>query len=58
MNNRINSRGLPICIERLAKGGYTINIQYSNKIVRITCEGHALRNLIPFGQTRLTEFGG
>jgi hypothetical protein len=42
----------------LANEGYTVNIEYSKKQVRITCEGNALRNLIPFGQTRLNEFGG
>ena len=58
MNNRINSRSLPLCIKQLAKEGYIIDIEYSNKLVRVTCEGNALRNLIPFGQTRLNEFGG
>jgi hypothetical protein len=58
MNSRINSRNLPVCIERLAKEGYTIDIEYSKKFVRITCSGNALRSVIPFGQTRLTEFGG
>ena len=56
--NRINSRNLPKCIEQLAKEGYTIDIEHSNRLIRITCEGNTLRNLIPFGQTRLTEFGG
>jgi hypothetical protein len=42
----------------LADEGYTVNIEYSKKLVRITDEGNALRNLIPFGQTRLNEFGG
>jgi hypothetical protein len=42
----------------LAKEGYTINIEYSKKLVRITCEGNTLRNLMPFGHTRLNEFGG
>jgi len=58
MNPRIKSRFLPLCIERLAKEGYTVDIEYSKKLVRITCSGSALRGLIPFGQTRLTEFGG
>jgi len=58
MNNRINPRHLPLWIARLANEGYTINIEYSKKLVRITCEGNALKNLIPFGQTRLNEFGG
>ncbi len=58
MRNRINSRTLPLCIERLAKEGYVIDIEYSKKLVRITCSGNVLRNLVPFGQTRLTEFGG
>ena len=58
MNHRINSRHLPLCIKRLADEGYTIDIEYSRKIVRITCEGSSLKNLIPFGQTRLQEFGG
>jgi len=58
MNNRHNSRNLPLFIERLVEEGYTINIGHCNKLIRITCEGNALRNLIPFGQTRLTEFGG
>jgi hypothetical protein len=58
MNNRINSHHLPLWIERLVEEGYTINIENSSKLIRITCEGNALRNLIPFGQTRLTEFGG
>jgi hypothetical protein len=34
------------------------NIEHSKKLVRITCEGNVLRNLIPFGQTRLNKFGG
>ncbi|VVB93813.1 Uncharacterised protein [uncultured archaeon] len=58
MNTRINSRTLPLCIERLVKEGYTIDIEYSKKLVRITCSGNALRSLLPFGQTRLAEFGG
>ena len=58
MNHRINSRYIPLCIKKLADEGYTVDIEYSNKLVRITCEGKTLRNLIPFGQTRLTEFGG
>jgi len=58
MNHRINSRNIPKCIEQLAKEGYTIDMEHSNKIVRITCEGSSLRNLIPFGQTKLNEFGG
>jgi len=58
MNNRITQRHLPLWIERLANEGCTINIEYSKKLVRITCEGNALRNMIPFGQTRLNEFGG
>ncbi len=58
MNARINSRNLPLCIQRLAKEGYTIDIECSKKLVRITCSGNALRSVVPFGQTRLTEFGG
>jgi hypothetical protein len=58
MNTHMNSRNLPLCIERLAKEGYTIDIEYSKKLVRITCSGNALRSVIPFGQTRLNEFGG
>jgi hypothetical protein len=58
INNHYNSRHLPLFIERLAEEGYTINIEYSKKLVRITCEGNTLRILIPFGQTRLNEFGG
>ncbi len=58
MNHRINSRHLPHCIERLVDEGYTIDIEHSNKLIRITCEGNTLRNLMPFGQTRLNEFGG
>jgi hypothetical protein len=58
MNTCINSRTLPLCIERLVKEGYSIDIEYSKKLVRITCSGNVLRSLIPFGQTRLTEFGG
>jgi hypothetical protein len=58
MNNRINSRHLQLFIERLVEEGYTINIEHSNKLIRITCEANALRYFIPFGQTRLTEFSG
>ncbi len=58
MNHRFNSRHLPLFIERLAEKGYTINIEHYKKLIRITCEGNTLRNLIPFGQTRLNEFGG
>lgn len=43
-------------IERLANEGYIINIEYSKRLVRITCEGNALRTLIPFGQTRLNKW--
>ena len=57
MNNSINPRHLPLWIARLVNEGYTINIEYSKKLVRITCEGNTLRNLMPFGQTRLNEFG-
>ncbi|MCZ7373081.1 MAG: hypothetical protein O8C60_05405 [Candidatus Methanoperedens sp.] len=42
----------------MAKEDFIVNIEYSKKLVRITCEGNALGNLIPFGQTLLTEFGG
>jgi len=52
MNHRFNSRNLPLCIERLVEEGYTINIEHSNKLVRITCEGSSLKNLMPFRQTR------
>jgi len=58
MNHNIKSRNLPKCIERLVEEGYSIDIEYSKKFVRITCGGSSLRNLIPFGQTRLKEFGG
>jgi hypothetical protein len=58
MNTRINSRSLPLCIKQLAKEGFIIDIEYSNKLVRVTCGGNTLRNLLPFGQTRLNEFGG
>ncbi|MBU3966663.1 MAG: hypothetical protein KKG76_04695 [Euryarchaeota archaeon] len=58
MNHHINSRHLPLFIERLVEEGYTINIEHCKKLIRITCEENALRHLIPFGQTRLTEFGG
>ena len=58
MNNSINPHHLPLWIEWLANEGYTINIEYSKKLVRITCEGNTLRNLMPFVQTRLNEFGG
>ncbi|MCX9073114.1 MAG: hypothetical protein OIN88_00435 [Candidatus Methanoperedens sp.] len=58
MNTGINSRNLPLRIERLAKEGYTIDIKYSKRLVRITCSGNSLKCFIPFGQTRLTEFGG
>lgn len=58
MNHNIKSRSLPKCIERLVEEGYSIDIEYSKKLVRITCGGSSLRNLIPFGQTRLIEFGG
>jgi len=58
MNHCIKSRHLPLFIERLVEEGYTINIEHCKKLKRITCEGNALRNLMPFGQTRLNEFGG
>ncbi|MDO8727982.1 MAG: hypothetical protein Q7J35_18170 [Candidatus Methanoperedens sp.] len=58
MNHRINSRNLPKCIEQLAKEGYAIDIEHCKKLIRITYEGNTLGNLIPFGQTRLNEFGG
>ncbi len=58
MNSRINTRHLPLCIERLVKEGFIINIEHSKKRVTITCEANSLRNLIPFGQTKLNEFGG
>lgn len=58
ISSRTKSRFLPLCIEKMAKEGYIVDIEYSKKLVRITCSGNALRNLIPFGQTRLTEFGG
>jgi len=55
---RTYRRLVNIFIERLAKEDFIVNIEYSKKLVRITCEGNALGNLIPFGQTLLTEFGG
>lgn len=58
MNSSINSLiELPPCIERLVRKGFIVNIEYSKRFVRITCDGHALRNIIPFGQTKLNEFG-
>jgi hypothetical protein len=58
MNHRINPRNLAQCIERLAKKGYTIDVEHCEKHIRISFEAHELRNMIPFGQTRLNEFGG
>lgn len=58
MNHNIKSRNLPKSIERIVEEGYSIDIEYSKKFVRITFGGSSLRNLIPFGQTRLKEFGG
>ncbi len=48
---------LPHCIERLAKAGRVINIEYSKSGIRITYNADLTKNIIPFGQTRLTEYG-
>jgi len=45
-----------MCIEKLANEGYIIDINLSKKLVRITCEENSLRNVVPFGQTRLNDF--
>lgn len=58
MDHRSNSRNLPLCIKRLAEEGFTTNVESSKRLIRITCEGDTLKNLNPFGQTRLIEFGG
>ncbi len=46
---------LPHCIERLVKAGRVVII--SKSVVMID-DIHKSRNIIPFGQTRLTEYGG
>ncbi len=46
---------LPHCIERLAKAGRVITIEYSKSGIRITYNAMT-KNIIPFGQTRLTEY--
>lgn len=49
---------LPHCIERLAKAGRVINIEYSKNGVKITYGAGKSKNIIPFGQTRLNEYRG
>ncbi len=58
MDHRINPGNLPLCIKRLAEEGFTINVESSKRFIRITCEGNALKNLIPSGHNGLIEFGG
>jgi hypothetical protein len=58
-NNPINLRKIPLFIERLAKAGYTLDVECSKREIRITYNRSASKyTTIPFGQTKLTEFGG
>lgn len=59
MNNPVDPRKLPIFIERLAKAGYLLDVECSNREIRITYNRSASKYMtIPFGQTRLTDFQG
>jgi hypothetical protein len=59
MNNPINLRKIPLFIERLAKAGYILDVECSKRKIKIRYNRTASRyTTIPFGQTRLTEFGG
>jgi hypothetical protein len=49
---------LPHCIEQLAKAGRGINVEYSKNGVKIIYGVGKSKNIIPFWQMRLTEFGG
>lgn len=48
---------LPHCIERLVKTGRVIHIEYSKNHVKIRYDADVSKNIIPFGQRRLNEYG-
>jgi hypothetical protein len=56
MNNPIELRKIPLFIERLAKAGYILDVECSKREIRITYNRSASKYIIPFGQTRLTDF--
>jgi hypothetical protein len=57
MNNPINLRKIPLIIERLAKAGYILDIEFSKREIKITYNRSASKyTTIPFGQTTLTDF--
>jgi hypothetical protein len=59
MNNPLNLRKIPLFIERLAKAGYILDVECSRREIKIRYNRSASKyTTIPFGQTRLTEFGG
>jgi hypothetical protein len=59
MNNPINLRKIPLFIQRLAKAGYLLDVECSKREIKIRYNRTASRyTTVPFGQTRLTEFGG
>jgi len=44
-------------LERLAKAGYLLDVEFSKREIRITYNRSASKyTTIPFGQTRLTDF--
>jgi len=59
MNNPVDPRKIPLFIKRLAKAGYILDVECSNREIKISYNRTVSRyTTIPFGQTRLTEFGG
>jgi hypothetical protein len=59
MNNPVDPRKIPLYLERLAKAGYLLDVEFSKREIRITYNRSASKyTTIPFGQTRLTDFHG
>ncbi|MFZ3167916.1 MAG: hypothetical protein WA130_09905 [Candidatus Methanoperedens sp.] len=57
MNNPIDTRKIPLFIERLAKAGYILDVEHSKNELKITYSKSLPKHLIiPFGQTKLTDF--
>jgi hypothetical protein len=59
MNDPVDPHKIPLYLERLAKAGYLLDVEFSKREIRITYNRSASKyTTIPFGQTRLTDFHG
>jgi hypothetical protein len=59
MNNPVDQGKIPLYLERLAKAGYLLDVEFSKREIRITYNRNASKyTTIPFGPTRLIDFHG